>query len=175
LNGGGRREGVTGSQVETYQTYINGRWVRSLSGETFPVYDPSTEAVIAHVASSNAADIDLAVKAARAAFDASAWRATTAQSRGRILLKLAEKVRQNAKQLSELESRNSGKPIVEAELDIDDVATCFEYYGGLATKVFGASESRTGERSELYLARACRRCWPNRSLEFSHWLWPHGS
>ena len=50
---------------------------------------------------------------------------------------LAEKIRQNIPMLAEIESRNSGKPIVEAEYDITDVATCFEYYGGLATKFSG--------------------------------------
>ncbi len=123
--------------VRTYRNYINGQWVESSSGETLPVYDPSTEEVIAHVASGGAADIDLAVKAARAAFDSGPWPATTAQDRGRILFKLAEKVRQKATQLAVIECRNSGKPIVEAEYDIADVATCFEYYGGLATKVLG--------------------------------------
>src|SRR5207244_1648679 len=58
--------------------------------------------------------------------------------RGRILFKLAEKIRQSARQLSELECRNTGKPIVEAEYDIADVATCFEYYGGLANKITGS-------------------------------------
>lgn len=71
-------------------------------------------------------------------FDSGAWPATTAQERGRILLRLAERVRKGAGELAELESRNSGKPIVEAEFDINDVATCFEYYGGLATKVTGS-------------------------------------
>src|SRR5207302_10700977 len=58
--------------------------------------------------------------------------------RGRILCKLAEKIRRNAAQLAELECRNSGKPIVEAEYDIADAATCFEYYAGLANKVLEA-------------------------------------
>src|SRR5256885_6072696 len=50
---------------------------------------------------------------------------------------MAEKVRQNLPSLAELECRNTGKPIVEAEYDLTDVATCFEYYGGLATKITG--------------------------------------
>src|SRR2546428_4080607 len=54
-----------------------------------------------------------------------------------MLFKLAEIVRQRAGELAELETKNSGKPIVEAEYDIDDAATCFEYYGGLATKIHG--------------------------------------
>src|ERR1700682_3682377 len=123
--------------VRAYQNYINGQWVNSASGEMFPVYDPSTEELIAPVASGTAADVDLAVKAARAAFDSGPWPLTSAAERGRLLYKLAEKIRANAAQLAELECRNSGKPIVEAEYDIADAATCFEYYAGLANKVLG--------------------------------------
>ena len=123
--------------VRTYQNFINGQWISSVSRETLPVYDPSTEEVIGHVASANAADVDAAVKAARSAFDSGPWPATTAQDRGRLLYKLAEKIRQNAATLAEIEARNSGKPIVEAEFDIADVATCFEYYAGLSYKVLG--------------------------------------
>jgi betaine-aldehyde dehydrogenase len=124
--------------IRTYKNYVNGEWIPSASRETFPVYDPSTEEVIAHVAAADAADVDLAVKAARTAFDSGPWATTTAQDRGRILFKLAEKIRQNSAQLAEIECRNTGKPIVEAEYDIADVATCFEYYGGLANKVLGS-------------------------------------
>src|SRR6202047_2291922 len=125
------------ADVKTFKNYVNGEWVAAASGETFPVYDPSTEEVIAHVPAASAGDVDVAVKAAREAFDNGPWRQTTAQDRGRVLFKLAEKIRQNAAQLAHIECRNTGKPIVEAEYDIADVATCFEYYGGLATKVTG--------------------------------------
>src|SRR5271168_868681 len=128
----------TKTDIRTYQNYVNGEWVKNASGEMFPVYDPSTEEVIAQVASSNQADVDSAVKAARAAFDSGPWATTSAQDRGRILFKLADKIRQNSAMLAELECRNTGKPIVEAEYDIADVATCFEYYGGLANKVLGS-------------------------------------
>jgi betaine-aldehyde dehydrogenase len=123
--------------IRTYQNFINGKWEPAASGKTFPVYDPSTEEVIAQVAASEGAEVDRAVKSARAAFDSGVWAQTTAQDRGRILFKLADKIRQNSAALAELECRNSGKPIVEAEYDIADVATCFEYYGGLANKVTG--------------------------------------
>ena len=123
--------------VKTYQNYINGQWLASSSGETFPAFDPSTEEIIAHVASATAADVDKAVRAARDAFDSGPWAQTSAQDRGRILFKIADKIRQNAAMLAELEARNCGKPIVEAEYDLADVATCFEYYGGLANKVMG--------------------------------------
>src|SRR5256714_8743385 len=129
--------GIAKTEVKTYKNYVNGQWLPNASGETFPVYDPSTEDVIARVAAANAPDVDAAVKAARVASDSGPWTKPTAQDRGRILFKLAEKIRQNAAQLADLESRNTGKPIVEAEFDIADVATCFEYYGGLATKVLG--------------------------------------
>jgi len=123
--------------VRTYQMYVNGQWVDSQSGKTFSVFDPSTEEVIAYVPDAGQQDVDRAVKAAREAFDNGPWRSTTAQERGRVLFKLADKVRQKTAFLAELETRNSGKPIVEAEYDMGDVATCFEYYGGLATKVVG--------------------------------------
>ena len=123
--------------MKRYRMQINGEGVESRSGRYFPVYDPSTEEVIAEVPEAGPADVDRAVAAARAAFDSGPWPQTTAQERGRILFRLAERVRKEAARLAELESRNSGKPIVEAEFDIADVSTCFEYYGGLATKVVG--------------------------------------
>ena len=125
------------ADVRTYQMYVNGEWVDSKSNKTFPVYDPATEEVIAQVPDANADDVNRAVAAAKAAFEDGPWASTTAQERGRVLFRLAEKIRQNAAMLAELESRNTGKPIVEAEFDIADVATCFEYYGGLATKILG--------------------------------------
>src|SRR5438309_8234391 len=123
--------------VRTYQMYINGEWTASQSSKTFPVYDPSTEEVIAQVPDANAEDVNRAVAAAKAAFEEGPWATTTAQERGRVLFRLADKIRQNLPMLAELESRNTGKPIVEAEYDINDTATCFEYYGGLATKILG--------------------------------------
>lgn len=125
------------SEAKQYQLYINGEWSRSKCEKLFPVYDPSTEEVIAQVPDGNLEDVDRAVRAAKAAFEEGAWATTTPQERGRILFRLAEKIRQNLTMLAELECRNTGKPIVEAEYDIGDAATCFEYYGGLATKILG--------------------------------------
>jgi betaine-aldehyde dehydrogenase len=128
--------GVT-TEVKTYQLFINGEAVASRSNKTIPVYDPSTEEVIAQVPDANSDDVNRAVAAAKAAFEDGPWATTTPQERGRVLFRLAEKIRQNSAMLAELECRNTGKPIVEAEYDINDVATCFEYYGGLATKILG--------------------------------------
>ncbi|MFZ0037239.1 MAG: aldehyde dehydrogenase family protein [Candidatus Acidiferrales bacterium] len=125
------------ASVRKYKLYINGEWSESESRSYFPVIDPSTEETIAEVANANEKDVNRAVAAARAAFDSGTWPQTTAQERGRILFRLAERVRKESAMLAELECRNTGKPIVEAEYDIADCATCFEYYGGLATKVVG--------------------------------------
>src|SRR5215831_11749392 len=125
------------AEVKTYDIFINGEWTKSRSGKTFEVYDPSSEEVIAQVPDCNSADVNSAVAAAKAAFEGGPWSSTTPQERGRVLFRLANKVRENLARLAELECRNTGKPIVEAEYDINDVATCFEYYGGLATKILG--------------------------------------
>jgi betaine-aldehyde dehydrogenase len=123
--------------MKTYQLYINGEFVAPDSSATIDVIDPATTEVIARVPDASAADVDRAVKAARAAFEEGPWHDITAQDRGRILFKLAQIIRDRADELAELETRNSGKPIVESEFDIADVATCFEYYGGMATKIHG--------------------------------------
>ena len=123
--------------MTTDHLYINGEFVPPQSNARIDVIDPATTEVIARVPDASAADVDRAVKAARAAFDEGAWRDVTAQDRGRVLFKLAQIVRDRAGELAELETGNSGKPIVESEFDIADVATCLEYYGGLATKIHG--------------------------------------
>jgi len=122
--------------VETYSMLIDGERVAAASGRTFDVMNPATGEVMAKVPDAQAADVDRAVKSARRSFD-EGWRDVTAQERGRILLRLAEKARAETKTLAELETLNSGKPLAESEFDIGDVATCFEYYGGLATKLHG--------------------------------------
>src|ERR1700675_2797925 len=106
------------TDVRTYQMFINGEWVASKSAKTFPAYDPSTEEVIAQVPDATADDVNRAVAAAKAAFEEGPWATTTAQERGRVLFRLAEKVRANLPALAELECRNTGKPIVEPEFYI---------------------------------------------------------
>src|SRR5882724_6125123 len=123
-------------EVTPYRMYIDGKFVDAKSGKTFDVYDPSTEGVIATCPSAGTEDVDRAVKAANRAFY-DGWRNVTAQERGRILFRIAERIRARRTELAELETINSGKPIVESEYDMDDAATCYEYYGGLATKING--------------------------------------
>jgi len=121
--------------MKSYAMLIDGAFVKAKSGKTFDVMNPATDQVIAKVPEAGKADVDAAVRAARRAFEG--WRDVTAQERGRILLRMAQKMRDELPRLAEIETRNSGKPIVESEFDLGDVATCFEYYGGLATKLHG--------------------------------------
>jgi len=121
--------------MHAYRMLVDGEWVEARSGRTFPVMNPATGEPMATVPDAAAEDVDRAVKAARRAFDG--WRDTTAQERGRVLFRLADVVRRESKRLAGLETLNSGKPLPESEFDITDTATCFEYYGGLATKLHG--------------------------------------
>src|SRR5215213_1468196 len=100
------------SEVTRYQMYIDGKFVDATSGKRFDVYDPATEGVIATVPAGSPEDIDRAVKAAHRAFYEGGWKGVSAQERGRVLLRLAERIRARRSELAELETMNSGKPIV---------------------------------------------------------------
>src|SRR5271156_247712 len=90
---------------------INGRWVASESGKTFATVNPSTGEEICQVAEADAADVDKAVRAARAAFDQGPWRKMRASERGRLIHRLADLIEQNAEQLARLEKLDKGKPL----------------------------------------------------------------
>ncbi|PYS56254.1 MAG: aldehyde dehydrogenase [Acidobacteria bacterium] len=121
--------------MKTYRSYVNNEWVSS--NKTREVINPFDGETIALVPEAGKKDIDEAIGVARQAFDRGSWKGFTAQQRGRILFAMADIVRKNAAMLAELETLNCGKPIVESEFDMSDTASCFEYYGGLATKIHG--------------------------------------
>src|SRR2546422_2126350 len=102
--------------------------------KTREIINPFSGETITSVPEASKKDVDDAIAAARQAFDRGPWRDFTAQQRGRILFAMADIVRKNAAMLAELETLNCGKPIVESEFDINDTASCFEYYGGLSTE-----------------------------------------
>ena len=120
---------------------IDGKFVKALNGAEREIRDPADGAVLARVPEASAGDVKLAIAAARRAFDEGPWRKTSAQDRGKFLFKIGELIRANAKALAELEVRNMGKPLAEAEYDVADAANCFEFYGGLATKIHGETMS----------------------------------
>ena len=117
------------------QFYINGQWVSPINGGSFDSFDPSDESLIATVASGCAADIDLAVKAARAAFDEGPWPRLSGAQRGEYLRKIADGIRARQEELAELEVRDNGKPFPEAMWDIGDTAGCFDFYANLAEEL----------------------------------------
>ena len=122
--------------METLPLYIDGRFVNGAE-PTQAIVNPATGATLAHAARATAAETTAAIRAARTAFDRGPWPGATATRRGRVLLEIARRLRASAAELARLETENMGKPIFEAEFDIADAATCFEYYGGLATKISG--------------------------------------
>jgi phenylacetaldehyde dehydrogenase len=120
------------------QMLINGHWVDSVSGKTFPSYDPSTGEVLANIAEGDKADIDLAVKAARKAFDSGPWRKMSVSERGRLIWKLGDLIEQHLDEFAFLESLDNGKPLTIARAaDVPLAADLFRYMAGWATKIEG--------------------------------------
>ncbi|BCA95253.1 betaine-aldehyde dehydrogenase [Legionella antarctica] len=123
------------------EMYIDGKFTLAKSGATRDIIDPGNGSLIAKVPECAREDVVLAIKAARKAFDEGDWKQTYALDRGKLLFKIAELIRANAKRLAELETRNCGKPLAEAEYDVIDAANCFEFYAGLTTKIHGETMS----------------------------------
>lgn len=121
-----------------HRLLIDGKWVPARSGKVFDTYDPGTGRVIARVAEGDAADIDLAVKAARQAFESGPWSRIPASDRGRMIWKLADLLEQNAEEFAELEALNNGKPLASAlHGDVPLSADMFRYMAGWSTKITG--------------------------------------
>lgn len=120
-----------------YQNLINGKWQPAADGRTVEMICPSDGKAFAQIARGTAADIDAAVRSARAAFEDGAWGRLTAVERGRLLMKLGQKVLDNFEELSALEAQDTGKPMKQARADITATARYFEFYGAAADKVHG--------------------------------------
>ncbi len=127
--------------MKRYQMLIGGSWVDSASGETRTLHDPANGEVVATVPESGREDARRAIDAAREAFDRGPWRKTSALDRAKLLFKLGDAINREADALARLEVRSCGKPLAEAQFDVADAANCFEFYGGLATKIHGETMS----------------------------------
>jgi len=135
----------TDVQVGATKLLINGRWVDSVSGRTFPTINPATGEEICQVAEADAPDVDLAVKAARNAFERGPWRRMAASERGRLLNKLADLIETHADELARLESLDNGKPYQVAKAaDLPLTIGCYRYFAGWADKVQGKTIPLTG-------------------------------
>jgi aldehyde dehydrogenase (NAD+) len=126
-------------QVKAQQPmFIGGKWVDSVSGKTFPTTNPATGETICQVAEGDKADIDLAVKAARKAFEEGPWPKMNPSERGRLLNELADLIEKNREELAGLESLDNGKPFRDAlAADLPLTIKCYRYYAGWADKNHG--------------------------------------
>ena len=125
-------------KVATQKMFIDGKWVESVSGKTFETINPSTGDVICEVAEGDKADVDLAVKAARKAFESGPWSKLAPAGRGVLLNKLADAMESHLDELAALESLDNGKPISDARnADLPLSIACFRYYAGWADKNYG--------------------------------------
>ncbi|WP_339181773.1 aldehyde dehydrogenase family protein [Oceanobacillus sp. FSL W7-1293] len=126
--------------------YINGQYVTAQNGQTFDVLNPATEEVIAKVSQADESDLDLAVQAARKAFDEGQWTKMEAAERSRIIYKFADLLEEHKEELAQLESLDNGKPYQQAlEDDIEGTIEHFRYYAGWATKIFGKTTNVSPE------------------------------
>jgi phenylacetaldehyde dehydrogenase len=117
---------------------INGKWVHSISGKTFPTYNPATGEILAQVAEGDREDIEQAVKAARKAFDHGPWRRLTSSERGRLIWKLADLLESHTEEFAYLESLDNGKPLTIARAaDVPLAVDLFRYMAGWTTKLEG--------------------------------------
>src|SRR6202453_1788131 len=117
---------------------INGKWVNSISGKTFPTYNPAAGEVLAQVAEGDRQDIEETVKAARKAFDHGPWRRMTASERGRLIWKVADLLEAHTEEFGYLESLDNGKPLAVAKAaDVPLAVDLFRYMAGWATKIEG--------------------------------------
>ncbi|CAM8881504.1 unnamed protein product [Rhodiola kirilowii] len=142
---GSEGERVNGNKTElrlptiTYtKLFINGQFVDAVSGKTFETVDPRTEQIITRVAEGDKDDIDLAVQAARAAFDSGPWPRLPGSERGRVMMKFAELVEQHAEEIAELDAVDGGKLFEWGKaVDVPTGASLLRYYAGAADKIHG--------------------------------------
>lgn len=112
--------------------FVNGSWDATTAGATREIRCPADGSPVAVVAECGAADADAAVAAARDAFDSGPWPGTPERERGALLLRVADLLTRDRAGYARAEALDTGKRLVEAEYDIDDVVAAFRYFGGIA-------------------------------------------
>eukprot|EP00262_Sarcandra_glabra_P022140 TRINITY_DN9678_c3_g1_i1.p1 TRINITY_DN9678_c3_g1~~TRINITY_DN9678_c3_g1_i1.p1 ORF type:complete len:502 (+),score=77.80 TRINITY_DN9678_c3_g1_i1:146-1651(+) len=133
-------------EIKFTKLFIDGDFVDSVSGKTFQTIDPRNGEVIANIAEGGKEDVDLAVKAARKAFDHGKWPRMSGFARGRIMMKFADLIDQNTEELAVLDSMNGGKLFSMTKMvDIPSSADCLRYYAGAADKIHGDTLKMSGE------------------------------
>ncbi|MCJ1375633.1 aldehyde dehydrogenase (NAD(P)(+)) ald5 [Loxospora ochrophaea] len=127
---------ASGKYEQPTGLFINGEFVKGVEGKTFETINPATEKPIVAVHEATEKDVDIAVAAARKAFEGE-WRTVTPEQRGKYLVKLSELFEQHASTLAAIESLDNGKAFSMANVDVSMAAGCLRYYGGWADKVEG--------------------------------------
>lgn len=131
-------ETIAPPKVADRRMLIDGKWVDSVSGKMFETINPATGDIVCRVAEGDKADVDLAVRAARRAFESEPWAGMSATRRGRLLYKLADLIEANARELAALETLDNGKPISDSiNLDMPGTVAVYRYYAGWADKIHG--------------------------------------
>ncbi|KAK3901163.1 aldehyde dehydrogenase domain-containing protein [Staphylotrichum tortipilum] len=130
---------IKGAYQQPTGLFINNEFVEGIDKKTFEVVNPTTEEVICSVHEATEKDVDVAVAAARAAFNGP-WRRVTPQQRSIYLLKLADLIAENVDLLASVESLDNGKSITMARGDVGAVVGCIRYYGGWADKIEGSTK-----------------------------------
>ncbi|MEC0248747.1 aldehyde dehydrogenase family protein [Paenibacillus chitinolyticus] len=122
----------------TKRLFIDGEFVDSVYGSTFTTPNPATGDILAVVSEATEEDIDLAVKAARRAFDEGPWPGLSAAERSRLIYRLADLVEDNLEELAQLETLDNGKPIAETRAaDLPLAVEHLRYFAGWSTKIVG--------------------------------------
>ena len=123
--------------IESPKMVIGGASVEADSGESFEVINPATGKAMTEVPRGNIADVDKAVEAARQAFDDRRWSGLRPGKRTEILIKLADLIKRNMSELTQIESLDAGKPVSISSAEIWVASDVFRYYSGWPTKIFG--------------------------------------
>jgi acyl-CoA reductase-like NAD-dependent aldehyde dehydrogenase len=119
------------------QLVIDGQRVDAAGGGTFEVCDPSTGGPLATVARAAKTDVDRAVAAAHRALESKTWGGAPPAERGRVMLRIAQALRDRSEELAVLESRDNGKPLRQSRTDLQVAARYFEFFAGVADKLMG--------------------------------------
>ncbi|GLT61497.1 hypothetical protein SLA2020_341990 [Shorea laevis] len=133
-------------EIKFTKLFISGEFVDSVSGKTFETIDPRTGDVIARVAEGDREDVDLAVKAARHAFDHGPWPRFSGSERGRIMMKFADLIEEHKEELAALDTIDAGKLFTLCKArEIPTVVRLLRYYAGAADKVHGEVLKMSGK------------------------------
>ena len=136
--------------------FIDGKWVAPVKGGTFDIVNPATEEVIHKAAAASAEDVDIAVTAARRAFDKDGWPKLSGRERARYLRAIADGIRARQGEIARLEVIDNGKPLPEADWDVADAAGCFDFYAGLAEQLDNDPEEPIALADARFTSKAVR-------------------